>query len=197
MNWSHLVSGYLIATVAILQSAFGLLGGGYFHGADNVSRPDATLANPDFLGIFLAMLLPVAFAKLISRRPLTTRVLAANVVAVLFLGLLASLTRAAWIGAVVGVVVVLVLRRGRFHLWPFVISVSVLVIGFAVFAGIAAARPSTSGGGIGQALISRIASVADLKSGTENERIAIWGYTLPLIASPPISGAGPATLGLL
>src|SRR5438128_11533437 len=30
LTWSLLVSGYVIAAVAILQSAFGLLGGGYF-----------------------------------------------------------------------------------------------------------------------------------------------------------------------
>ncbi len=197
LTWSLLVSGYVIATVAILQSAFGLLGGGYFHGANNVIRPDVTLANPDFLGIFLAMLLPVAFAKLVSRRPITTRVLAANLVVVLFLGLLASFTRAAWIGAIVGVVVVLVLRRGRLHVWPLVISAAVLVIGFAIVAGIAAARPSSGGSGIGQALIARIASIADLTSGTQNERIATWGDTLPLIASRPILGYGPDTFGLV
>jgi hypothetical protein len=72
-----------------------------------------------------------------------------------------------------------------------------VVVGFAVFAGIAAARPSSGGGGIGQALIARIASIADLKSGTENERIATWGDTLPLIASRPIVGYGPDTFGLV
>lgn len=197
LTWSLLISGYVIAAVAILQSAFGLLGGGYFHTGNNIIRPDVTLANPDFLGIFLAMLLPMAFAKLISRRPITTRVLAANLVVVLFFGLLASFTRAAWIGAVVGVVVVLVLRRGRFHVWPLVISAAVLVVGFAVFAGVAATRPPSGGGGIGQALISRIASIADLSSGTQNERIATWGDTLPLIASRPIIGYGPDTYGLV
>lgn len=197
LTWSLLMSGNVVAAVAILQSAFGLLGGGYFKTANNIIRPDVTLGNPDFLGIFLAMLLPVAFAKLVSRRPITTRVLAANLVVVLFFGLLASFTRAAWIGAVVGVVVVLVLRRGRFHIWAFVISASVLVGGFATLAGIAAAGPSSGEGGIGQALAARIASIADLRSGTQNERIATWGDTLPLIASRPIVGYGPDTFGLV
>src|ERR1700694_5341579 len=197
LTWSLLLSGYVIAAVAILQSAFGILGGGYFRGANNVIRPDVTLANPDFLGIFLAMLLPVAFAKLVSRRPITTRVLAVNLVLVLVLGLLASFTRAAWIGAAVGVVVVLVLRRGRFHVWPLVMSASVLVVGFAVLAGIAATRPSSAGGGIGQAVIARIASIGDLSSGTQNERIATWGDTLPRIAARPILGYGPDTFGLV
>src|SRR5438132_4798726 len=48
LTWSLLLSGYVIAGVAILQSAFGFLGGGYFHGPNNIIRPDVTLANPDF-----------------------------------------------------------------------------------------------------------------------------------------------------
>ena len=199
LTWSLLVSGYVIAAVAILQSTFGILGGGYFHTANNLNiiRPDVTLANPDFLGIFLAMLLPVAFAKLVSPRPMATRVLAANLVVVLSFGLLATFTRAAWIGAIVGIVVVLVLRRGRFHVWPLVISASILVVGFATLVGIAAARPSSGGSGFGPALFARIVSITDLKSGTQNERIATWGDTLPLIASRPIVGYGPDTFGLI
>src|SRR5260370_3219818 len=130
--WSLLISGYVVGAIAILQSGFGLLGGGYFQGANGVLPADATLANPDFTAIFLAMLLPVAFAKLVSRRPAVTRVLAANLVVVLLLGLIATYTRAAWIGAVVGVIIVLVLRRGRFHVWPLVISASLVIVGFAV-----------------------------------------------------------------
>src|SRR5207244_1268323 len=125
----------------------------------------------------------VAFAKLVSRRPVTTRILAANIVVVLFFGLLATFTRAAWIGAGVGVIVVVVMRRGRLHVWPLAISASIVLVGFAALEGIAAARPSRSQGGIAQALVSRITSIADLRSGTESERIAIWSVTLPLIAS--------------
>jgi putative inorganic carbon (HCO3(-)) transporter len=197
LTWSLLLSGYVVAVVAILQSAFGLLGGGYFPQGNGIIRASATLANPDFLGIFLAMLLPVAFSKVVSRRPVTTRVLVSNLVVVLLLGLLATFTRAAWIGAAIGVVVVVVLRRGRFHVWPFVISVAVFVVGLALLAGIAATRPSNGQGGIGQALLGRMASSTDLGSGTAAHRIETWGDTLALIASRPIVGFGPDTFGLV
>jgi O-antigen ligase len=195
--WSLLISGYFVGAIAILQSGFGLLGGGYFAGANGVIRADATLANPDFTGIFLAMLLPVAFAKLVSRRPAVTRVLAANLVVVLLLGLVATYTRAAWIGAVVGVSIVLVLRRGRFHVWPLVVSASLVIVGFAVVAGIAASTPPSARNGVGHAVLARIASIADLRSGTQNERLGTWADTLPLIASRPIFGYGPDTFGLV
>jgi len=198
VSWSLLVSGYFIGAAAILQSAFGLLGGGYFReGTNGPIRADVTLANPDFLGIFLAMLIPIAVAKMISRRPGTTRILSANLVVVLALGLLATFTRAAWIGAIVGVIVVLALRRGRFHLWPVLISVALVVAGFGVLAGVVASRPSNAPGGFGNALVARIVSISNLNAGTEASRLKTWGDTLPLIASRPILGWGPDTFGLV
>jgi O-antigen ligase len=198
VSWSLLLSGYFIGAAAILQSAFGLLGGGYFReGTNGPIRADVTLANPDFLGIFLAMLIPIAVAKMVSRRPGTTRILSANLVVVLALGLLATFTRAAWIGAAIGVIVVLALRRGRFHLWPVLISVALVVAGFGVLAGVVASRPSNTQGGFGNALVARIVSIGNLNSGTEATRLKTWGDTLPLIASRPILGWGPDTFGLV
>src|SRR5207253_10172714 len=118
---------YCVGAVATLQSGFGLLGGGYFHDASGVIRADVSLAHPDFAGIFLAMLLPVALAKVVSQRPLATRVLSANIVIVIGLGLLVTFTRAAWAGAVVGIIVVLAMRHGKFHVLPASIAAAVLV----------------------------------------------------------------------
>jgi O-antigen ligase len=195
MTWSLLFSGYLIAVVAVLQSVLGVLGAGYFGQSGAYFRADATMAHPDFLGIFLAMLLPIAFAKLVSRRPLMTRLLAANLVIVLSLGLLATFTRSAWIGAVVGIAVVLALRGGRFRPLPLIAFAAVLVIGFAALAGIVAARSSS--GGIANAIYSRIVSSVDLSSGSIAERLAVWKDTPAVIVSRPILGYGPDNFALV
>lgn len=195
--WGLLASGYLVGVVAILQSGFGLLGGGDFLGPSGVIRADVTLANPDFLGIFLGMLLPVAFAKVIGRRPISSRMVAANVVVILLLGLLATFTRAAWISAAIGVIVVLALRQGRFHVWPLLISAVVIVGAVGVLAGTAATRPSASQPGFLRALADRVLSIGDVGSGTANERLVAWKDTLPLIANRPITGYGPDTFGLV
>jgi len=195
MTWSLLFSGYLIAVVAVLQSVLGVLGAGYFGQSGAYFRADATMAHPDFLGIFLAMLLPIAFAKLVSRRPFLTRLLAANLVIVLSLGLLATFTRSAWIGAVVGIAVVLALRGGRFRPMPLIAFAAVLVIGFAALAGIVAARSSS--GGIANAIYSRIVSSVDLSSGSIAERLAVWKDTPAVIASRPVLGYGPDNFALV
>jgi O-antigen ligase len=197
LTWSLLLSGYLIGAAAILQSGFGLLGGGYFHeGANGPIRADVTLANPDFLGIFLAMLIPVSIAKLVSRRPALTRVLAGNLVIILTLGLMLTFTRAAWIGAVVGVIIVLSLRRGRLRVRPLVASVAAIVIAVGVLAAVASLQRAGQSGLAGS-LYSRIVSIADLRAGTESLRLRTWIDALPLIASRPIFGYGPDTFGLV
>ena len=198
LTWSLLASGYCVGAVAILQSAFGLLGGGYWRDATSgLIRADVTLAHPDFAGIFLAMLLPVAVAKVVSRRTLATRVLSANIVIVIGLGLLVTFTRAAWAGAVVGVVVVLALRRGKFHVLPVAIAAAVLVGALVLSLAVVGSRPSASGGDLTHAFLGRVASSIDINSGSVASRLNTWRDLPPLIASRPILGWGPDTFGLV
>ena len=194
LTWSLLFSGYLIAAVAVLQATFGVLGGGYFQSP--YIRADATLAHPDFLGIFLAMLLPVAFAKLIAGQSGLTRLLAANLVVVLSLGLVATFTRSAWIGAVIGVAVVLALPGGRFRVVPVIAFAAVLVIAFGALALFVTARPTAVPSGVAN-VYARIVSIADPSSPAIAGRLIVWRDTLPLIASRPILGYGPDTFGVV
>src|SRR2546421_6391181 len=192
MTWSLLFSSYVMAVVAVLQSGFGVLGGGYFR--STYIRADATMAHPDFLGIFLAMLLPVAFAKLIGRHSGMTRLLAANLVVVLSLGLVATFTRSAWIGAVLGVAVVLALHGGRLRVLPVIGFVALLAVAFGALAWFVNARPTTVPGGVAN-VYSRIVSITDLSSGSIAERLAVWGDTPRVIAARPILGWGPSNFG--
>ena len=190
--WSLLFSGYVVAVVAVLQAGFGVLGGGFFR--STYIRADATMAHPDFLGILLAMLLPIAFAKLIGRHSGMTRLLAANLVVVLSLGLVATFTRSAWIGAVLGVAVVLALHGGRLRVLPVIGFVALLAVAFGALAWFVNARPTTVPGGVAN-VYSRIVSITDLSSGSIAERLAVWGDTPRVIAARPILGWGPSNFG--
>ncbi len=145
------------------------------------------------------MVAPVAFSKVASKRPPLTRVLSANVLLVTGLGLLVTFTRAAWIGAVVGTLVVVALRRGHFHPRPLLVAGGALVIGLAIVLIGGSAALSRSGGQNSMlgALYSRIVSIPDVSSGTVAQRISVWRDTLPLISSRPITGYGPDTFGLV
>jgi putative inorganic carbon (HCO3(-)) transporter len=195
LTWSLLVSGYVVAAVAVLQSVFGVLGGPDFPMPTSF-RADSTMAHPDFLGIFLAMLLPVALAKLIGPASGLTRLLAANLVIVLSIGLLETFTRAAWIGAVAGLAVVLALPRGRFRVMPLVAFAAVLVIAFGALAWFVTARPTTVPGGVAN-VYARMVSISDLNSPSIASRLEIWKDTPRLIAARPSLGWGPGTFGLV
>src|ERR1700682_60199 len=197
LTWSLLASGYCVGAVAILQSGFGLLGGGYFRDASGVIRADVTLAHPDFAGIFLAMLLPVALAKVVSRRPFAARGLAANIVIVIGLGLLVTFTRAAWAGAIVGIIVVLALRRGKFHVFPVAMAAAVLIGALVLCLVVIGSRPSVGRGDLAHAFLGRVASSTDFSSGSVASRLNTWRDLPPLIAGRPILGWGPDTFGLV
>ncbi len=141
------------------------------------------------------MLLPLAFAQLVGRQSGLTRVIAANLVIVLSSGLLATFTRSAWIGAVIGLAVVLALRQGRLRLVPVVVLAVLLVVTFGSLASLVALRPASVPGGLAN-VYSRIVSVTD-PSGSLAGRLALWHDTLPLIASRPVLGYGPDTFGLV
>src|SRR5438552_14755329 len=152
------------------------------------------MAHPDFLGILLAMLLPIAFAKLIGRHSGMTRLLAANLVVVLSLGLVATFTRSAWIGAVLGVAVVLALHGGRLRVLPVIGFVALLAVAFGALAWFVNARPTTVPGGVAN-VYSRIVSIGDFSSGSIAERLAVWSDTPRVIAARPILGWGPSNFG--
>jgi O-antigen ligase len=197
LTWSLLASGYFVGAGAILQTA-GLLGGGYFRdAASGLIRPDVTLAHPDFVGIFLAMLLPIALAKVVSRRSAVTRVLAASIVVVIGLGLLATFTRAAWVGAIVGVIVVLGLRRGQIRVWAVSIVAAVLVGVLVLSLVVVGTASSANRGDFAHAFLGRVVSSADTTSGSVSSRLNTWRDMFPLIAGRPIFGWGPDTFGLV
>jgi putative inorganic carbon (HCO3(-)) transporter len=194
LTWSLLISGYIIAVAAVLQAGFGLLGGGYFKSSEGFIRADVTLANPDFLGIFLALLLPIAFGKLISQRPFMTRLLAANLVVVFVLALILTYARGAWIGALIGSTFVLSYRRGQFHAWSVIATAAVVVIAIGLL-GLTASR--FEGSQALRAAYARVLSIPDLSRGSEAQRIRVSEDSLALVASRPILGYGPDTFGLV
>ncbi|HEY7202440.1 MAG TPA: hypothetical protein VIC57_19630, partial [Candidatus Dormibacteraeota bacterium] len=108
---SLLLGGYLVALLAILQWAIAgaAVGGGAGETARTFAgslRAASTMGNADALGMFLALLLPLAAHELLAARGAGERVVAANVAACLGLGLLLTYSRAAWAGAALGVAVV-------------------------------------------------------------------------------------------
>jgi len=195
---SLLASAYVISVLAILQSVLGSVAGGRQLGETAFSVPgfvraQGTLANPNLLGAFLAMLLPLTAEEVVGARSPGTRLLALNLLAVMGLALALTFSRGAWVGAAVGLVMVVATRPPKQRMWAVgIAAVALLALGLVTIG-----LPNQGGVAFGQATLSRAASLLDPGGGSGATRIHIWQDTLALVASHPLIGYGPDTFGLV
>lgn len=199
-------AAFLASLLSLLQVALGSLVGpgpaetGFSFGG--ILRGYATFGNPNALGAFLAMLLPVAVWELLSAHSVSGRLLSANVTAALVLALALTFSRSAWVGAAIGIMTVLVaaarlrwaavasFARRRWAL----LAVSAVVVLFV--AGLQLAQPTT-GPAIITAAAARLRSIeTPLATSSGQFRVQLWRNTVALIASRPVFGYGPDTFGL-
>jgi len=193
------IGAYVVSIIAILQSVFGSLAGGGVGGETAFSfgglvRADATFGNPNALATFLAMLLPPALDEFVLARSMSSRLLALNLLVVMSLAIGLTFSRSAWVGAAVGVVLVLAARR-PWQRPSFVMAFSAS----ALFLMLVAAGAIFLHGGLplARSTLARALSVTDVASGSGLTRLHIWRDTLRLVASRPITGYGPDTFGLI
>ena len=179
-----LVSGYLVALIAIVQSVMD---------SQRLGAPAqafGTLGQQNVLGAYLALLLPLAYGELIGAQGWGGRVLALNALAVISLALVLTFSRSAWLGTALAGVVVLAGTRhtaGRIGL----AGVAVLVV-----VAVALAAVSAQGGlRLEQSLAARAMTLFDPSAW--GPRPAIWRDSLLVIASRPLLGYGPDNFGLV
>lgn len=118
--WVLLASGYLVAAIAILQSV-----------TDSMVRGDlvpafGTLGQQNVLGAFLVLLCPLAFREIVAADSWSTRVVALNVLAVLGAALVLTLSRSAWVGAALAVVVLIVGSRPTLR--PRIVGAAIVLV---------------------------------------------------------------------
>ena len=189
--------GGVLGLLAVLE-AVGLyqpLGTGTFG-----FRAVATLGNPVFLGTVEAMSLPLALGLALNARDGARAALAAAVAAFATAGLVLSFSRAAWLAALVGGLLVVgwaVRERrrpgggprperrplGRRTLAVAAILAALLAVG-SVALGLSAA---------GRAELDRVAGSFDRRAPGVESRLLLWETTLGLISERPLLGWGPDT----
>jgi O-antigen ligase len=180
-----LASGYVVAALAMIQAVTD------YEALGQIVPAYGTLGNSNVLGAFLAMLCPLAYGELVEARTWGARILAINALVVPAAALLVSFSRSSWLGAAVAFVVILAAERRA--------ASRIAIAGAAVVLISVVALPSaTTLGGLGleRALEARARSVVDLSS-WQASRLHIWGDSVTLIASRPIFGYGPDTVGLV
>jgi len=139
-------------------------------------RPDGNLGNANLLGALLAMALPLAADRARTATPAARRAWVA-LAALLGAGLVASTSRSAWLGAVLGLAVLVAFLVPRKRLWV------VLATGAAVLALAAGAIALTP--------------LRGLNGDTGEARPEVWRDSAAVIAERPLAGWGEDTMGLV
>lgn len=164
----------------------------YFH-VDPVSeasrfgtrRVRSTLGNSSNLGVYLVMLLPFAVAGF--RRDQDglwkTAFVAGGVLGTA--GLIGSLSRGAWVAAIAGVVVWLLLE-GRSWDRPTRLRVTAIAAAAILVLAVGAAVLVPNS-------VSRVSELLTPTKGTPGWRLQTWALTAGMIADRPVLGYGPAS----
>jgi O-antigen ligase len=164
---SWFLFGCLVASIEAawewIAFQYGLVGG--------LARPDGNLGNASLLGVLDAMAVPILLDRLFRRGWRW-----APVLAVVVIGLAASTSRSAWLGALLAALVVVALRLPRRYT-PWAVAGGALLL-------LAAAA----------AAVGRLAT---LNSDPYTLRLALWERVLPMIQARPLFGWGEDAMGLV
>jgi len=187
--------GACIVTVIAVYLASTRFGAGPETTVGAYVRAFGTMANPVELGTYLAMLLPLALAEVLTVSSIEQRLLSASALIILTAGLVLTFTRAAWAAALVGVVIVALVNPPNRQL---VIGGSVAIVALVAVLALAVATGRIGGASsLTHALGSRVVSPTSLSQGSIPARLAVWSDSLKLLGRHPFLGSGPDTFGLV
>jgi O-antigen ligase len=163
----------------------GSFGTDYFFNFENENRAAAAMPDPIALGNFLALACPISICAVFMVRRMISRLAIAGIGVVLVIGLVATLSRASWIGAVVGTVIALVLLPGRQRVIAVLGLVATMAVAITLAVGIG-----------GSALVSRFNSISNPTSNQvvtadgDRTRLELQHVALVVARDHPLSGVG-------
>lgn len=190
---NRLVTSLIIGSVPVV-----LYGWVQFLGYDplewvsgSISQVHATLGYSLFLGSYLVLIIPFSISRLIAGwRGLQYSILGHGII--LFLQttcLLFTLARGAWLGFTLSSLLLILLLAYRWRKTKLVL----LSLAFIVLAGILFILLNT---GFTRSTVNRFewltsGQILQARAVSNNERLTLWRYTLPMIAASPWLGYGP------
>ena len=135
-------------------------------------RVPATLDNPNMLGQYLILAIPIGGAKLLSARDWFSRVFYFGCCGVMCICMLLTFSRGAWLGLLFAGAVFVILLKPRFML---LIPVALVGLWFIL--------PDT--------VTARFASIGNLGDASTSYRVYIWMGTLAMLKNYWLCGIGP------
>ena len=178
LTFTFVISGFIVALYGIFQN--------YFMETTDLSWIDedmfsdigirvySTLDNPNVLGQYLVLVTPIAFALFYSAKNALSKVLFALMTAAMFLCLVFTWSRAAWVAIVLAIGFFLVMKDRR---WSSLAVLALIILPFV----------------LPESIISRITSIGNVKDSSTAYRVSIWIASLRMAGDYWLSGIGIGT----
>ena len=172
-----LCGGMLVSAIAILQYALGYatnvewIDVSMF--SDILTRATATFGNPNVLGQYLILLIPMALSYVATRRKKMGR-LGFIAAVMMILALVFTFSRGAWLGVMIAVAIFVVIYNKRVLKALPLFAVAIPLIVFL----------------IPDVIVERFASIGNVADGSTAYRLNIWEGVLEMIKAHWITGVG-------
>ncbi len=170
------LSGFAVCVYGILQYVFGWnvnqawIDEEMFE--DIKMRIYSTLENPNVLGEYILLVLPVTIALMWKKRGVLAKIVYAAMAAASGLALILTFSRGCWIGIMASAAVFVTFAAGK--LWGLLLLVLPIV-------------PMV----LPQSIINRFTSIGNMKDSSTSYRVYIWMGTLHMLRDFWLTGIGP------
>lgn len=169
------LSGFLVCLYGIAQYIFGWdtaqawMDEEMF--TDIKMRIYSTLGNPNVLGEYILLVLPVTAGLVFTRKGILQKVVYTGIAGVMFLALILTFSRGCWLGLIAAAAIFVTFAAGK--LWG---------LGLAALPVMPMVLP--------ESIINRFTSIGDMKDSSTSYRVYIWMGTLAMVKDFWISGIG-------
>ena len=134
-------------------------------------RVYSTLDNPNVLGQFLVLVIPVAFAMLVSEKKALSKIVLFLSCVIMGACLIFTWSRAGWVAIVLALGFFVVMKDRR---WSTLVIVALLIMPFV----------------LPQNILSRITSIGNMKDSSTAYRVSVWIASLRIAADYWLGGIG-------
>ena len=169
------LSGLLVCLYGIAQYLFGWNTNQAWMDEDMFSdikmRIYSTLGNPNVLGEYILLVLPVSIGLMWINKNPASKIVYAGISAVMFAALILTFSRGCWIGILFAAVIFITFAAGK--LWG---------LGLIALPILPMVLP--------ESIINRFASIGDMKDSSTSYRVYIWMGTISMIRDFWVSGIG-------
>lgn len=172
------LSGFLVCLYGILQYVFGWnvtqawIDEEMFE--DIKMRVYSTLENPNVLGEYILLVIPVCIALMWKKKSFLAKLVFAGMAAVMGVTLILTFSRGCWLGLMFAAAVFVTFAAGK--LWGLAIPVLPVI-------------PMV----LPESIINRFTSIGDMGDSSTSYRVFIWMGTLLMLKDFWLSGIGPGT----